>query len=622
MYLNRGVFDGAKRRRTHDGADNAAAATEDGALPDHIRLAEVELCTMIDVLDSIRGLTVKTLSNDNWRTLRNLACNAVSLMKNQAPPPRAAADLGSIGRPVEVPWEALHSVSYLAKGQFGAVFKATAYGAPCAFKILYRPMARETLAALVDDLMNEHRLLMQAAHPCVLRVYGVTRIPKNAYGILPADVREPIMIEDVENLPALVMDLMDGNLCDYLKDGNQSGDRPPALLLRIALDIAGGIQVLHHHGILHRDIKPTNIMYKYRGDRVEVFVADFGLSRHQAHLPNGIAGSPYYMAPELFHEAPVWSDRVDVYSFAITMAEIVSAKSWKPALNLQKDATTQQAFRSFVKQLLEDTDASVFRPGFTNEALEVHGPLVAILKKCWVFERSHRPTMSEVWEMLRDSLSIAMLDHASVRDFWGDILAPKSAEDFCDSVFDRMSAPRAEEVTRVLFRQTISKLICDRNFVNVTRFKMLADIFGLQHFCNHKEMWDLFVPDVVRLVDELNLDLGRTKTDAWSILRGLPAGLSYFTLRYSLDKKCLVVDVKTPDCEYSIPFYVHLIPASVCGGPVHWPKFPAPQSQFVFSLADAVLSELRSRQLEISNLAKNPPSAQLPTLYIPNRGVH
>ena len=77
-------------------------------------------------------------------------------------------------------------------------------------------------------------------------------------------------------------------------------DIPNKLRLKIARDAATAFEYMHHIGIVHRDIKSHNILID---DSFHVKVCDFGLAKFTADLNKGsmqYAGTPTYMAPELF----------------------------------------------------------------------------------------------------------------------------------------------------------------------------------------------------------------------------------------------------------------------------------------------------------------------------------
>jgi Tfp pilus assembly protein PilF len=98
----------------------------------------------------------------------------------------------------------------------------------------------------------------------------------------------------------------------------------------ITRQVAAALTAIHDAGILHRDIKSSNIMLDGSGEQVRVCVMDFGLAH--AYLTDGrtmtalgVAGTPAYMAPELFRREPP-SKATDVYAFGIVVYEMLTGQ--------------------------------------------------------------------------------------------------------------------------------------------------------------------------------------------------------------------------------------------------------------------------------------------------------
>ena len=85
--------------------------------------------------------------------------------------------------------------------------------------------------------------------------------------------------------------------------------------VRIGVDLCGAVEAVHRAGLLHRDIKAQNVM---RGDDGRTVLMDFGTGRDMAAASVDFAGTPLYLAPEIFegHAATVQSD---VYSLGILL---------------------------------------------------------------------------------------------------------------------------------------------------------------------------------------------------------------------------------------------------------------------------------------------------------------
>jgi serine/threonine-protein kinase len=106
------------------------------------------------------------------------------------------------------------------------------------------------------------------------------------------------------------------------------GVMPVARVLKIAVQVCEGLHAAHEKGIIHRDIKPPNILV---GDDDVTKIVDFGLasvgsSAGSRLTKSGIlVGTPEYISPEQITGADV-DGRADIYSFGVVMYEMLSGK--------------------------------------------------------------------------------------------------------------------------------------------------------------------------------------------------------------------------------------------------------------------------------------------------------
>ena len=148
------------------------------------------------------------------------------------------------------------------------------------------------------ELLREPRLLATLNHP-------------NIVGVLTA--------ERQDNVFFIVMEFVPGQTLESIvaRDG--------ALDLALALDyicqICNAVDHAHRHGVLHRDLRPSNVLV---ADNGLLKVADFGTSRFLEIAAHGttVIGSPPYMAPEQFHGKAVFAS--DLYSLGITMFQMLT----------------------------------------------------------------------------------------------------------------------------------------------------------------------------------------------------------------------------------------------------------------------------------------------------------
>ena len=127
-----------------------------------------------------------------------------------------------------------------------------------------------------------------------------------------------------ESGPFIVMDYVDGeDLATLLR---RTGPLPPAQSARIAAEVARALAAAHSRGIIHRDIKPGNILLAQNG---RVLVTDFGIARAiseaQMTLPGTTLGSVQYMSPEQARGETA-TERSDIYALGVVLFEMLAGR--------------------------------------------------------------------------------------------------------------------------------------------------------------------------------------------------------------------------------------------------------------------------------------------------------
>jgi serine/threonine-protein kinase len=126
------------------------------------------------------------------------------------------------------------------------------------------------------------------------------------------------------DLAYMAMELLEGT---ELRARMRQGTIAAAEAVDIALQVAEGLAFAHEHGIVHRDIKPGNIMLLERGP---VKIMDFGIARmrHADHKTSTgmVLGTPRYMSPEQISGQPV-DQRSDIFSLGVVLHEMLTGGS-------------------------------------------------------------------------------------------------------------------------------------------------------------------------------------------------------------------------------------------------------------------------------------------------------
>lgn len=190
----------------------------------------------------------------------------------------------------------------IGSGGMSVVYKAKCHtlNRLVAIKVLKEEFASD------ENFVSKFKMEAQAAarlsHPNIVNVYDVV---------------------DEENLHYIVMELIEGITLKSYIEKKELLDSKEAI--GIAIQVAQGIAAAHEQHIIHRDIKPQNMIISKDG---KVKVADFGIARavsSQTVNSSAAVGSVHYISPEQARGG-YCDERSDIYSFGITLYEMVAGR--------------------------------------------------------------------------------------------------------------------------------------------------------------------------------------------------------------------------------------------------------------------------------------------------------
>ncbi len=196
----------------------------------------------------------------------------------------------------------------LGRGAMGVVWRAQdqLLGRPVALKELHPPqgISAEERTVLEERMLREARTAGRLNHPAVVTVHDVIREDGRTY---------------------LAMELVDA--ADLATVVQRHGPRDSVWMAGVALQVLGALDSAHTAGIVHRDVKPSNIMVRPDG---AVKLTDFGIAQttDDPRLTHngGIVGSPAYMSPDRLHGWEA-SPASDLWALGVTMAHAVEGIS-------------------------------------------------------------------------------------------------------------------------------------------------------------------------------------------------------------------------------------------------------------------------------------------------------
>src|SRR5262245_19245370 len=224
-------------------------------------------------------------------------CLAAMAGRTSDPPPEEM--------PVE-PGATFHGLmvqALVARGGMGVIYRARKAGGnrDVALKILPRSLAMEEEFRLRFD--REARALAGLNHPNIVNLFD--------FGV-------------EGDLMFLVMEFVEGvSLRHVLREKKLAPDRA----VRIALDLCEALEFAHKEGIVHRDVKPENVLIDPAG---RVKLTDFGLAKRvdtestQLTQTHFAVGTPHYMAPEQLEHPKSIDHRVDIYSMGVLLYEMLT----------------------------------------------------------------------------------------------------------------------------------------------------------------------------------------------------------------------------------------------------------------------------------------------------------
>jgi serine/threonine-protein kinase len=191
----------------------------------------------------------------------------------------------------------------IGRGTCGTVWSGEGPEGPVAIKLLHEDLTADQ--TLIARFVQERTVLTGLRHPRIVAVRD--------------------LVVDGNDL-ALVMDLLNGP--DLRGRLDREGPMPPERAVGICADIAEALAAAHEQGVVHRDVKPENVLIDAVG---RGRLTDFGIARlvdgPKRARATRIVGTPDYLAPEVIEGCPP-GPAVDVYALATVLFELLTG--WTP----------------------------------------------------------------------------------------------------------------------------------------------------------------------------------------------------------------------------------------------------------------------------------------------------
>ncbi|ELP89896.1 interleukin-1 receptor-associated kinase, putative [Entamoeba invadens IP1] len=254
----------------------------------------------------------------------------------------------------------------LGQGSFGIVYKGTFRGNDVAIKKMKTIIDDNIL----DEFAKEVSMLDKFRSEYIVHFYGAVFIPNKL-----------CMVTEFAAF---------GSLQDLMKH-KTSQEIDMKMRVKMLLDAAKGISYLHENGILHRDVKPDNILVVSldKNSKVNAKLTDFGSARNVNMMMTNMTftkgiGTPKYMAPEVLKHQK-YKKQADVFSFAITMYEVFG---WCEAYEHQKFKYPWKIAQFVIKGNHLKRNEQITEEQYT------------LIDKCWRYDEINRISVSEIGESL------------------------------------------------------------------------------------------------------------------------------------------------------------------------------------------------------------------------------
>ena len=269
----------------------------------------------------------------------------------------------------------------LGHGGMGVTYLAldTVLRRKVALKVIELPKAARTSDAVRERFLREARAAASLRHPNVATVFRFGASPNERHCYY-------------------AMELIEGETLQ--EHVHRDGPLNAKLVLEIAIQTVRALTAAAAQGVIHRDLKPGNIMLT-RGDadtaEVEVKVIDFGLAKAIAEAGSemdltrgGFVGTPNFASPEQFESGPV-DVRADIYSLGAALWFALTGKTPFAGCTIEEICSAQKSNALPVEQL---------------EAARVPSRLQSLLKSMLAFEPAGRPGVQELAAALRNRLGV------------------------------------------------------------------------------------------------------------------------------------------------------------------------------------------------------------------------
>ncbi|RHY45057.1 hypothetical protein DYB30_012793, partial [Aphanomyces astaci] len=211
----------------------------------------------------------------------------------------------------------------IGSGSFAIVYKGyhKVTNVPVAVKAINKTKLNPKL---LENLESEISIMRQINHPNIVKLYDIKKTDKHIY---------------------LMLEYCDGGDLQHFIKKQPNGVVTEATARHFLRELADGLHVLWSLNLIHRDLKPQNLLLTEPSATSSLKIADFGFARHleSTSLAETLCGSPLYMAPEILqfqkydNKADLWSVGTILYEMVVGRPPFNGANQVQLLHNIQRD---------------------------------------------------------------------------------------------------------------------------------------------------------------------------------------------------------------------------------------------------------------------------------------------
>ena len=342
----------------------------------------------------------------------------------------------------------------LGIGSYGKVCRAKCDDLVCAAKLMHETLFDPTAQQLIAP-HREHRLPMRRfeqeceflstiKHPNIIQYLGIYQ-------------------DSATGLPVLLMELMDASLTHFLETSSQP--IPYHIQVNVCHDIALALSFLHSNGIIHRDLSSNNVLLI---GNVRAKVTDFGMARLGDQNPRATQltftmcpGTDVYMPPEAVQDKPVYTQKIDCFSFGVITLQILSRQFPEPGDRRKKIQISQPGLPPVVEVPVSEIER---RQNHISNIDPNHTLLQAALD-CLKDKDDERPSAQQLCKRL-----VALKEGSRYNESMGAVEARNSTEQRSDERYKYTE--QLQDLKQIIQSQAIS--LKEKDQIIVSKDQMIA----------------------------------------------------------------------------------------------------------------------------------------------------